>query len=111
MVRKTILIVEDDIKSQYALQSVLQDYGHSVAAYFDLEEAKKSVQRFNLAIIGVRRPGHQALDFAATFKESNPHGRVIFITACDTLSPLLQTVSGSMVLMKPIDMELLTKLL
>jgi CheY-like chemotaxis protein len=111
MIRKNILLVEYDAKSQYALQSVLQDLGHSVSAYFDFEEAESFIQHFNLAIIDVRRPGQQALEFAAAFKERNPHGRIVFITACDTLSPLLQTVSGSMVLMKPIDMELLAKLL
>ncbi|MGN6370978.1 MAG: response regulator [Phycisphaerae bacterium] len=108
---KTILLIEDDPKSKYAIQTVLQDQGHTVNAFSSAEEATDATGPFDAAIIDVRLPNQQGPDFAVHFKHNNPRSRIIFITAYDGIPHIPQPIPGSVVLVKPIDMNVLTKLL
>ena len=108
---KNILLIEDDPKSKYAIQTVLEDQGHSVQSNSSAEDAIEASNHFDAAIIDVRLPHQQGPDFAIQFKKKNPHLRVIFITAYDAIPHVRQAVPGSVVLVKPIDMDTLTRLL
>ena len=111
MIPKNILLIEDDPKSRYAIQTVLQDQGHSVQSFSSAEEAVETSDPFDAAIIDIRLPQQQGPDFAIQFRRKNPHIRIIFITAYDGTPQVRQALPGSAVLVKPIDMATLTKLL
>jgi DNA-binding NtrC family response regulator len=111
MKSKSILLVEDDPKSKYALETVLQDHGHTVHSFSSAEEAAEASNHFDAAVIDIRLPNQQGPDFAIAFKKKNPDIRIIFITAYDSVPHLRQTLPGSVLLVKPIDMSVLTKLL
>ncbi len=108
---RNILLIEDDPKSRYAIQTVLEDQGHSVQSYSTAEEAVEASDHFDAAIIDIRLPHQQGPDFAIQFKRKNPDIRIIFITAYDGIPHVRQAVPGSVVLVKPIDMAALTRLL
>ena len=112
MAAKRILLIEDDVKSRYAIQSVLQDLGHTVHAFANAEEAAlSSAAPIDAAIIDVRLPQQQGPDFAINFRNRHPQTRIIFITAFDNIPQLYLSVPGSVVLVKPIDIEALKRLL
>jgi DNA-binding response OmpR family regulator len=117
---KKILLIEDDPKSRYALHSVLQQHGHHVTATEDSAAARKLTEEvYDVAIIDVRLPDELGTKFAAQIKERSPStrvifitaSRVIFITAYDDMERVRDPIEGAVILVKPIDMEVLLKLL
>jgi CheY-like chemotaxis protein len=108
---KNILLIEDDPKSRYAIQTVLEDLGHSVQSFSSAEEAVEASNHFDAAIIDIRLPHQQGPDFAIQFQRKKPDIHIIFITAYDGIPHVRQAVPGCVVLVKPIDMATLTKLL
>jgi DNA-binding response OmpR family regulator len=109
---KKILIIEDDPKSLYALKSVLEARGFDVAAVSTAEEAATiSCDGFAAAVIDIRLPTQQGTDFARDLRTRHPHMRIIFVTAFHDDDALHATLPGSILLIKPIEMDVLCQLL
>ncbi|HVX85005.1 MAG TPA: response regulator [Phycisphaerae bacterium] len=107
-----ILLIEDDPRSLFALQSVLQSRGYDVAGYATAEEADRcNGHPYDAAIIDIRLPGEQGPDYARRLLAQHPDTRILFVTAYDSIPPLNTPIPGSVVLIKPIDVDLLTRLL
>jgi DNA-binding response OmpR family regulator len=112
MNRTKVLIVEDDARSLFALESVLQARGFAVTAYPTAEEAHRcNGHPYDVAVIDVRLPGQQGPDYARQLRNKHPDTRIIFVTAFNGVSELGSTIPGSIVLVKPIDVDTLVKLL
>jgi DNA-binding response OmpR family regulator len=111
MKRKRILVIEDDAKSRFALESVLQDRGYDVVAVGSAEEAEAKMDHhpFDAAVVDMRLPKKQGPDFARDLHKKNGDTRIIFVTAYheDVHAP----IPGSVLLIKPIQMDVLCKLL
>ena len=106
-----ILIIEDDPRSLFALQSVLQSRGYDVTGFASAEEAHRHNHHpYHAAIIDVRLPGEQGPAYAQRLHQNHPDTRILFVTAYDAV-PELRALPGSVVLVKPIDVDLLTRLL
>ena len=111
MQRKKILIIEDDGKSRFALESVLQERGYEVLSVGSAEEAEAQMghQQFDAAVVDMRLPKKQGTDFARDLRKRYKDIRIIFVTAYheDVHAP----IPGSVLLIKPIQMDVLCKLL
>jgi CheY-like chemotaxis protein len=109
---KKILIIEDDPKSLYALKSVLEARGYTVTAVSTAEEAAAlNCDGFTAAVIDIRLPAQQGTEFALQLRDKHPHTRIIFVTAFHDDDALHATLPGSVVLIKPIEMDVLCQLL
>ena len=112
MTRKSLLIVEDDPRSLYAFQAVLQARGYQVVACDSAEQAlKQDGMHFDAAIIDVRLPKMQGTEFATELRQKNGDTRIIFVTAYNGVSEIKAAFPQSTVLLKPIDMDTLLRLL
>jgi DNA-binding response OmpR family regulator len=112
MSSKKLLIVEDDPKSLYALQAVLQDRGFQVVACLSAEEANRlEGQSFHAAILDVRLPGASGTDLAVQLRQNHAPQRIIFVTAYNGLEGIRSGFPGCSVLVKPLDIETLVRLL
>jgi DNA-binding NtrC family response regulator len=112
MNRRTVLVIEDDPRSLFALESVLQARGYAVTGHPNAEQARAcNGHPYDVAIIDVRLPGEQGPEYARSLHAKHPETRIIFVTAYNGVSEIGATVPGAIVLIKPIDMDTLTKLL
>ncbi|HVT83383.1 MAG TPA: response regulator [Phycisphaerae bacterium] len=108
---KKILIIEDDPKSRYALQSILEDHGHHVRVFDNAEDASKlDGTPFDAAIIDIRLPQQSGAEFARQFRKEHSATRIVFVTAYDGLSSEM-LLEGTVLLVKPIDVDALLKLI
>lgn len=112
MSSKKLLIVEDDPKSLYALQAVLQDRGFQVVACHSAEEAEGvSHQPFHAAILDVRLPGVSGPEFAVRLRQNHAPSRIIFVTAYNGVAELKAGFPDAKVLVKPLNLDVLLRLL
>jgi DNA-binding response OmpR family regulator len=112
MQSKKILVVEDDAKSRFALTSVLEARGFDVIATSTAEEAA-SVQGdgMHAAVIDIRLPEQQGTEFALDLRKKHPHMRIILVTAYHEEGALNISLPGAILLIKPIEMDVLCRLL
>jgi two-component system NtrC family response regulator len=109
---KSLLIVEDDPKSLYALQAVLQDHGFHVSACSTAKEAETFLRvSFDAAIIDVRLPDKPGTVVAEQLRRANARTLIIFMTAYNGVNALQQAFPTAIVLLKPLDISNLTRLL
>ncbi len=109
---KKILIVEDDPKSLYALESVLQDKGFKVIGCGTAEACSAlDDDHFDAAILDIRLPGAPGTQVAAELLQNHAAILIIFVTAFDVLKEIKTHFPGCIVLVKPIDIEMLLRLL
>ncbi len=107
-----ILLIEDDPRSLFALHSVLQSRGYDVTGYATAEEAAAcNGHPYDAAIIDIRLPGEQGPDYAQRLHAKHPDTRILFVTAYDGVPQLKTAIPGSVVLIKPIAVDRLTRLL
>ena len=110
MATKRLLIVEDDPKSLYAFEVVLQARGYDVVACADAEQALHiSDKHFDAAIVDVRLPKMQGAEFARQLQELHPTMRIVFVTAYDGVKEIQASIPRSVVLLKPVDMDVLLR--
>ena len=103
-----ILIIEDDDKSRFALQSVLQERGYEVIAAMTAEEAALvEGHPFSAAVIDLRLPAKQGHTYAQELRAAHPNLRIIFVTAYHGDGNLQLVLPGYVLLIKPIVMYLL----
>ena len=109
---KTLLIVEDDPKSLYALKTVLQDRGFEVVACENAEVAQQlGHQHFYAAILDVRLPGMSGPELAMRLRQNHAPAKIIFVTAYNGVKELRADFPGSSVLVKPLDIDAILRLL
>ena len=112
MQSKKLLIVEDDPKSLYALKTVLQDRGFQVVACDSAEDAQRiEHQQFYAAIHDFRLPGMSGPEFAMQLRQNHLPAKIIFVTAYNGVKDLREGFPGSIVLVKPLDVDTLLRLL
>lgn len=112
MNRRTVLLIDDDARSLFAMEAILQARGFAVTAHPDAEQAHAcNGHPYDVAIIDVRLPGEQGPDYARGLLAKHPNTRIIFVTAYNGVSEIGESIPGSVVLIKPIDMDTLVKLL
>jgi len=108
---KKILVIEDDAKSRFALRPVLEERGFHVTAVASAEEAAEvNGHPYSAAIIDIRLPNKQGNHFAEELRQTHPDLRVIFVTAYHDTAIRI-AVPGSVLLIKPIEMDVLCQLL
>jgi CheY-like chemotaxis protein len=108
---KKILVIEDDAKSRYALQSVLEARGFDVTAVSSAEEAHQvNGHPYSAAVIDIRLPKKQGNHFAEELRQEHPNLRIIFVTAYHDTGIQIG-IPGSVLLIKPIEMDVLCQLL
>src|SRR5438094_321559 len=102
MTSKTLLIVEDDPKSLYALKAVLQDRGFQVVACENAEAAQQvDHQHYYAAILDVRLPGMSGPELAMQLRQNHAPDKIIFVTAYNGVKELKADFPGSSVMVKP----------
>jgi DNA-binding response OmpR family regulator len=82
----SILLVEDEKATSWALAQGLADEGYTIATVMRGEDALHCIDRgdYRLVISDVRLPGIDGLDLARALARNHPHLPVILITAYDT---------------------------
>ena len=112
MAGKRLLVVEDDPKSLYAFEAVLQARGFDVVACANAEDALHvKADHFDAAIVDVRLPRMQGTEFATQLQRLHPTMRIIFVTAYDGVREIQAAIPQSVVLLKPVDMDVLLRAL
>jgi len=108
MASKRLLIVEDDPKSLYAFEAVLGARGFEVTGCESAEAALHlSEDHFDAAIVDVRLPKMQGTEFARRLQKLHPAMRIVFVTAYDGVREIQASIPHCVVLLKPVDMEVL----
>jgi len=110
--RKKILVVEDDTKLRYVLQSMLEQHGCDVVACSDAQQARQfDGDALYAAVIDVRLPDERGDALAHYLKEHHGDIKIVFITAYDDLKELDVRLHGASLLVKPFSFDSLWKLL
>ncbi len=112
MSRKTVLLIEENPASRSAIKSLLQQRGFEVTGHPSAEEAYRcNGHPYDVAVIDVRLPGQQGPAYARHLRSLHPETRIIFVTAANAVSEIGESLPGSAVLIKPVDVDFLAKLL
>jgi CheY-like chemotaxis protein len=112
MTGKTLLILEDDPRSLYAFETVLQDRGHQVVACRTAKEAQTYLRvNFDAAIIDVRLPDKPGTTVAEELREIHPYVRLIFVTAYNGVREIQAAFPDAAVFLKPVDINTIVAML
>jgi len=85
MLRRRILLVEDDRSTREAMAHLLRYLGLEVRACPDAEIARRVVVTYvpDIALLDIDLPGMHGDDFAAFLQQCCPSTRIIFVSAED----------------------------
>lgn len=109
---RRILLVEDDPKFRFVLQTILEQRGCQVTVCQDAEEARKlDGDSFTAAIIDARLPVENGTDLAKHLMSRHEDLKVILVTGFGDLEKQDAGLKGASILVKPFDIESLWKLL
>jgi len=109
---RSILLVEDDPKLRYVLETLLSERGCRVKVCEDAACARKlHADHFDVAIVDVRLPVESGTDLANHLAETHKPLKIIFITGYDNLENFETRLKGAELLVKPFDFEALWKLI
>ena len=112
MASKRLLVVEDDPRSLYAFQQVLQARGFEVVAFDSAEKAlQNGSHHVDSALIDVRLPKMQGPDLGLQLRKARPSINLVFITAYNGIEEIKKMIPDCKILPKPIDIDTLLKLL
>jgi DNA-binding response OmpR family regulator len=110
MKRKKVLLVENHAQSRKALRLVLQSHGHEVTEAADPEDAAGHARlAFDAAIIDLGLAEPEGKVFAAQLLHANPEVLIIFMATSEDED--LWAIQGSVLLVKPLKMDVLFELL
>lgn len=111
--QNNILIVEDDSLLNKTLSYNLKSDGYQVVSVYSFEEAKKELKNsfFNIAILDINLPDGTGWDLCRFIKEQYPDTYVIFLTANDKESDMIQgyEIGGFDYITKPFSIAVLSK--
>ncbi len=113
--RLDVLIVDDEPGIRTTLAEILKDEGYNVVVaengYKGIDAAKKT--NFDFAIIDMKMPGLNGIDTLKKIKRISPNTKILFMTAFlaeDILDEEAKRQTQE-ILYKPIDIDLILKLL
>jgi CheY-like chemotaxis protein len=114
-VHKKILIVEDDIASQYLMELVVKELGCMYAGVFNGDQAveKMRSEKFDLVLMDLRLPGMSGYEAARIIRQEISKDIPIFaVTAHTAQAVSLQCYDIGMneFIPKPVDLEKFKKL-
>lgn len=109
MIKREILILEDDKLFAQTLEDFLEEMGYGVTLAHDAHEAlaKKYFQQFDLCIFDINVPHQNGIDLFVSLKESGDTTPTIFVTSykdTKTLKICFQNGCHDF-LKKPIDLD------
>lgn len=109
MVKREILILEDNILFAQTLEDFLEEMGFSVTLAHDAHEAleKKYAYKYDLCIFDINVPYQNGIDLFVTLQESGDTTPTIFITSYKDTQTLKKCFSHGChdYLKKPIDLD------
>ena len=109
---KRIIYVEDEAECREPLVDVLELDGHTVYSYAAAEDAHHHIadKELDVAIIDVRLPGEAGDAFGAALRKSNADVTIIFLTGNYDVDKLKQSVPDAFCLSKPVDCDVLLRI-
>ncbi len=109
MVKRRLLIVDDDPGILVTLSKFTESLGYEVFPFEDPKEALKKVEeiRPHIAILDLRMPEISGLDFLSEIKERVPDVYVIIITAFGAIDSVIEALrrKADDFLLKPFKMQ------
>ena len=107
--KKRILIVEDDPRSLFALQAVLEQHGFAVVGTANAQDAATmDTTEMGAALIDLRLPHMPGGELARMLRKKNPALRLIFMTAY-TPQNIDGDLEGAVMMVKPLELGKLLK--
>jgi DNA-binding response OmpR family regulator len=103
--RKTVLLIEDDLDTRDALFLILSDQGYAVRAAEDRDSALEILREEKAAVIltDLHMPGMTLSDFADHVRRNDPETRIIVISADPNVSQHISGAGLNHCFQKPLD--------
>jgi CheY-like chemotaxis protein len=109
MIRKPILIVDDEKNIRLTLSQVLEILGAEIDSASNGEEALAKLEEkdFGLILLDIRMPGMDGMEVLRRVREIRPDIRIVMITAYGTIESAVEAMKLGAVdfLQKPFDPE------
>lgn len=109
MIRKRILVVDDDESLRWVTQAQLQQSGFDVGAAKNGDEALKRIAEFppDLVITDLKMPGMSGLDLLKQIRTQYPEILVIMVTAFGTVENAVEAMKAGAYdyITKPVNMD------
>jgi DNA-binding NtrC family response regulator len=107
--KRTVLIVDDELNMQKVMRMILEDAGHEVITASSGEEAMKHIQNPNLDVVlsDMKMPGMGGDGLLVRCRADRPDVPVIVVTAHGTIKSAVKSVSAGAAdyLSKPFEPE------
>lgn len=103
-----ILVVEDDLAIQRAIEMILADEGYAVTSASTGAAALELVPQFqpSLIVLDLRMPVMDGPSFVQTYhQQPGPHAPIIVVTASRAAATVGEIVEVDAVLAKPFDLD------
>jgi DNA-binding response OmpR family regulator len=114
---KKILIIDDEPDITYTIKNILEDNGFAADTFNDpiLALNNYKVNFYDLVILDIKMPKINGFELYRRIKESNPHMKIVFITAFEInkeeFSKVIPSLDVIDFISKPVSMStLMTKL-
>ena len=109
MIKKRILVVDDDDSLRWVTQAQLQQSGYDVAAAADGNSALASIRQAppDLVITDLKMPGMSGLELLRKIREDYPEIIVIMVTAFGSVENAVEAMKTGAYdyIMKPVNMD------
>ena len=94
VLKRKILVADDDRTTRFAISSMLKKAGYTVTAVKDGAEALRNIQRnpFDLAFLDIWMPELSGLEVLARVREGESHPKIIMMTSDATPETLLRAI-------------------
>jgi CheY-like chemotaxis protein len=119
LLRRNVVIIDDEPDLTYTFQSILLEEGHNVYGFSDPYKALNSILdlyaskgKIDLLIVDIRMPRLNGLQVYKTFKAIDENIRTLFVSALSEADELLRIYPGDdnfEFLKKPVDRDSLIK--
>jgi two-component system, OmpR family, response regulator len=111
MVKKEILIVDDEMDICYLLTGILKQKNYESAFANTISDAQKAIDKAppSLLILDNRLPDGLGIDFIPYVKENYPWVKILMVTAYDTPSDKIMAYNkgADLFIAKPLNRELI----
>jgi two-component system, NtrC family, response regulator AtoC len=107
MMKRRILVVEDEDKLRRVIELQLASAGFDVEKAASAEEALKGVERADLVLTDLRLPGMDGLQLLSAIRRQNSLAPVIVMTAFGTIETAVEAMKAGAVdfLLKPFSLD------
>ena len=115
MVKKNVLIVDDDEDMLEVISTSLEKEGYHAVTAQTGEEALKKLKEsfFDVAIVDIKMPDTSGVEVSKAIKESSPNTTIVMITGHATVETAVETLKGGAYdyITKPFKMDNLKKII